>query len=278
MHLYSLPTSIDSPSSKAVGWQPQAYNVSAADARGPYGKSAQVENVVINPLANRWDWGGEGINGDSPGLQVWVDSAANLTSDGSGGQMIKMGEIDSLRNDIMYGSFRIGMKMSTVSGTCAAFFWVRLSQSFSSFAGPRLRSPPKADEPPVQEQYTRDRPRVPLPPSNGEQQLVLPEPRHPIPPQRSSKLQRRTNLNLRPAPSALPPRRRLPRIPLRLDPNTNLLLRRRRLPCELRPIRPQRARLTDAQPLEQRRPELERQATSLGRRADSQLHQSVLQH
>ncbi|GAB7347084.1 hypothetical protein MBLNU459_g3215t1 [Dothideomycetes sp. NU459] len=125
LHLYSLPTSTDSPSSKAVGWQPQVYNVSAANARGPYGKSAQLENIILNPLATRWDWGGEGVNGGSPGLQVWVDSIANLTSDGSGGQMIRIGEIDSLRTDIIYGSFRVGMKMSNVSGTCAAFFWYR---------------------------------------------------------------------------------------------------------------------------------------------------------
>ena len=31
-------------------WQPQNYTVSAADARGPYGKNASLSNVVSNPL------------------------------------------------------------------------------------------------------------------------------------------------------------------------------------------------------------------------------------
>jgi beta-glucanase (GH16 family) len=38
--------------------------------------------------------------------------------------MVRSGEIDSLRRDMRYGSFRVGMKMSDVPGTCAAFFWV----------------------------------------------------------------------------------------------------------------------------------------------------------
>lgn len=130
----------------------------------------------------------------------------------------------------------------------------------------------------VQKQHPRDRPRISLPPSYQKQQLRLPEPGHPIAPQRSSELQRRANLNLQPPPAALPPRRRLPRIPLRLDALANFLLRRRRLSRQLRPIRPRRTRHTDAEPLEQRRSELERRPTGLKRRIDGQLHKSVLQH
>ncbi|KAF1345913.1 concanavalin A-like lectin/glucanase domain-containing protein, partial [Delphinella strobiligena] len=131
LHLYTLPDSIGVPVSKQIGWAPQAYNVSPVAARGPYGKSAEVGNVVLNPLNETYDWGGvEGRNGGDPGLQIWVRGVHN-TSDWSipgsdaEGQMVRIGEIDSLRQDVRYGSFRIGMKMATVEGTCAAFFWYR---------------------------------------------------------------------------------------------------------------------------------------------------------
>lgn len=40
--------------------------------------------------------------------------------------MVRSGEIDSLRRDMRYRSFRVAMKMSDVAGICAAFFWVSL--------------------------------------------------------------------------------------------------------------------------------------------------------
>ena len=102
------------------------YNVSASDARGPYGKSAQLENVVANPLSNIYDWGGMGEDGADPGLQL----RTRKIEDGQGtGALIGMGEIASERNDMLYGSFRIGVKMNGVRGTCGAFFWVSYSIS-----------------------------------------------------------------------------------------------------------------------------------------------------
>lgn len=130
LHLYTLPTSVSSSDSKAVGWTPQAYNISPTAARGPYGKSAEVDNVVLNPLNSTYDWGGqEGVNGGAPGLQLWVRGVANLsdyvdTDIAERGKMVRVSEIDSLRTDVRYGSFRIGMKMAAIEGTCAAFFWV----------------------------------------------------------------------------------------------------------------------------------------------------------
>lgn len=132
MHLYHVPQSIDDDlSSESIGWQPQAYNVTPTEARGPYGKSAELNNVVANPLTSRWDWGGEGKLGGDPGLQLWVRGKNNLSDvDGattSQGQMVRIAEIDAQRDDMFYGSFRIAMKTSTVPGTCSAFFWVRHS-------------------------------------------------------------------------------------------------------------------------------------------------------
>jgi beta-glucanase (GH16 family) len=106
-----------------VGWAVQAYNISPRIARGPYGKSAELENVVLNPLPTRNDWTGEGILGGAPGLQLWVRSQQDLLAV-AGDQMVRVGEIDSMRQDMRYGSFRVGMKMSDIPGTCAAFFWV----------------------------------------------------------------------------------------------------------------------------------------------------------
>lgn len=39
-------------------------------------------------------------------------------------------EMDSKRLDLHWGSFRAGMKVSDVNGTCAAFFWVSPSSPF----------------------------------------------------------------------------------------------------------------------------------------------------
>ncbi|KAI5260804.1 concanavalin A-like lectin/glucanase [Aureobasidium subglaciale] len=124
LHLYNLPNSVDIPESEAVGWAVQAYNNTPTTARGPFGKAAEIDNVVLNPLSSRKDWAGEGALGGAPGLQVWVRSQQDLLGP-VGSQMVRMGEINSLRRDMRYGSFRVGMKMSGVKGTCAAFFWYR---------------------------------------------------------------------------------------------------------------------------------------------------------
>lgn len=81
------------------------------------GKQAELSNVIPNPLKDSSAWSGSGINGGDAGLQLWV--RAN-DSDG----MVPIGEIDGTRDDMLYGSFRVGMKLSPVNGTCGAFFWV----------------------------------------------------------------------------------------------------------------------------------------------------------
>lgn len=125
LHLYNLPNSVDVPASEDVGWAVQAYNLTPSAARGPYGKAAETENVILNPLPSRKDWTGEGKLGGAPGLQLWVRGQQDLLGP-VGDQMVRSGEIDSLRRDMRYGSFRVGMKLSEVAGTCAAFFWVSL--------------------------------------------------------------------------------------------------------------------------------------------------------
>jgi hypothetical protein len=88
LHLYSLQ---DNPC-----WRPQEYNVTATDARGDEGKLATPLNIVPNPLP-QWDsWNGSGVLDGDPGLRVWVNSTV---IDG----MIPMGELASVRSDMLYG-------------------------------------------------------------------------------------------------------------------------------------------------------------------------------
>lgn len=103
-------------------WIPQAYNVTPDASRGPYGKASKVENVVTNPNGRMYDWNGPGVRGEDPGLQLWVKNDVVGVDGGNG---VPMAEIVSARDDILYGSFRIGMKTTQISGTCGAFFMYR---------------------------------------------------------------------------------------------------------------------------------------------------------
>lgn len=102
----------------ASGWIPETYTVNAKDARGPFGKNASPQQIALNPLKSRYDWAGNGINGGDAGAQVFV--RGGNPKDG----MIPMGEMTTNRTDILYGSFRAGVKLTGTPGTCGAFFWV----------------------------------------------------------------------------------------------------------------------------------------------------------
>lgn len=110
------------------GWVPQVYNVSSTAARGAYGKMATLENVRANPLKNSWDWAGEAVEGGDAGLQLVVRSEPVE-------KMVPIGEVVASRTDMLYGSFRVAMKLTGLPGTCGAFFWVRLVFSLSGRLG-----------------------------------------------------------------------------------------------------------------------------------------------
>jgi len=110
LHLTNITTDTD--------WQPQNYTVTPALARGPYGKNASLSNVVTNPLKSKYDWAGDGVNGGDAGLQLYV--RGGIPQDG----LIPMAELATTRSDLLYGTYRVGMKVTPVSGTCGAFFWV----------------------------------------------------------------------------------------------------------------------------------------------------------
>ncbi|SMQ54522.1 unnamed protein product [Zymoseptoria tritici ST99CH_3D7] len=101
-------------------WLPQSYDHSPEASHGPCGKAAGVENVNTNPIHNAWDWTGPGIHGQDPGLQLWTE---HMYTDISSYSMIPIAEVVSTRDDILYGSFRIGLKTSAVNGTCGGFYF-----------------------------------------------------------------------------------------------------------------------------------------------------------
>lgn len=101
-------------------WRRQGFNVTPAVARGPYGESLQVSQVVSNPLVNNFSYTGPSQLGGDAGLQLFV--RGGIPSDG----LIPVAEVNSVREDMLWGSYRAAMKLTIIPGTCGAFFWVSL--------------------------------------------------------------------------------------------------------------------------------------------------------
>lgn len=118
LHLKNLSTNTD--------WSPQNYTVTPAAARGPWGKNASLSNILTNPLASKYDWGSDDVLG---GLELYVTGVGN---EGAGG-LVGMAELSSVREDMLYGSFRASVMFTGERGTCGAWFWVRLLLSISLY-------------------------------------------------------------------------------------------------------------------------------------------------
>ncbi|KAJ4334570.1 hypothetical protein N0V95_009134 [Ascochyta clinopodiicola] len=109
---------MDTKNITEYGWRPQVYNVSvpADNQRIAFGKEFSMGNIIPNPLKDSKKWAGDSDHGGDAGLELWVrGNHANGFVNGS--------EIVSVRDDILLGSFRVGMKLSNSSGTCGAFFF-----------------------------------------------------------------------------------------------------------------------------------------------------------
>jgi hypothetical protein len=98
-------------------WVPQAWKVGREASRGPYGRRTELRNVVSNP-AKQHNISAEGVNGDLAGLELYVRKLES-----SDQEYISVAEVDTRRTDLLYGSFRAGIRTSGVNGTCGAFFW-----------------------------------------------------------------------------------------------------------------------------------------------------------
>lgn len=97
-----------------TAWIRQEYNVTAEDGRGTHGKAFQSDNVHTVP----------GEDGKEASLELVVGS--NLLAGA-----VPAAEMDSTREDLHWGSYRAGIKMTSVSGTCGAFFWVRCPETIA---------------------------------------------------------------------------------------------------------------------------------------------------
>ncbi|TLS24446.1 hypothetical protein PpBr36_08776 [Pyricularia pennisetigena] len=98
-------------------WLGQTWNKSSESARGQFGEVFSKDNIVPNPArSSRVIRVDTGVNGQPAGLDLIVRS--KLVDD-----MVPSAELDSARSDILWGSFRAGLKLTGDPGTCAAFFW-----------------------------------------------------------------------------------------------------------------------------------------------------------
>ena len=77
-----------------------------------------IGSVFSNPISNHSQWSGPGVKGPDAGLQLTVDSGLPVNG------YIKTAQMDSAREDLLWGTYRAGMKLTKVAGTCASFFWV----------------------------------------------------------------------------------------------------------------------------------------------------------
>lgn len=99
--------------SQSQKWERQQFNVTAEDGRGKYGKAFMADNIDTELSPSE-----EGSSSrDDLGLGFRVGGALDNNS-------VPVAELDSTRMDLHWGSYRAGMKVTGVKGTCAAFFWV----------------------------------------------------------------------------------------------------------------------------------------------------------
>jgi len=92
--------------------------VTPEKGRGPFGMNYTIESVVSNPIVNHSQWVGPGMDGPNAGLQLMVDSGLPVSG------YIKTAQMNSAREDLLWGTYRAGLKLTNIPGTCASFFWV----------------------------------------------------------------------------------------------------------------------------------------------------------
>ncbi|KAF8445274.1 glycoside hydrolase family 16 protein [Terfezia claveryi] len=97
-------------------WVLQEWKIDNSISRGPYGRMTVPGNAISNP-AKDLAVSDEGILGREAGLELYVRKLQ------PGDQYVSVVEADSYRNDMIYGSFRAGIKTTGINGTCGAFFW-----------------------------------------------------------------------------------------------------------------------------------------------------------
>ncbi len=91
---------------KPSEWRPQTYNKTVEASHGQYGRLYSNATTLANTA------------GSGAGLQLIVSS-------GIIDNLVPSAEVAAKRKDFFHGTYRVGMKLSSEPGTCAAFYWVR---------------------------------------------------------------------------------------------------------------------------------------------------------
>lgn len=114
-------------------WTRQQFNVSAESGRGKYGKSFEVENVFsyAGPKVFEHQDAKRDVKKSPRAMGLRVGSIPTAMG------AIGAAEIDSARTDMFWGSYRVLMRLTRASGTCAAFFWVWTHFELKSLRGVR---------------------------------------------------------------------------------------------------------------------------------------------
>ncbi|KAF5021678.1 hypothetical protein F66182_6298 [Fusarium sp. NRRL 66182] len=92
-------------------WVRQEFTVSAEAGRGNYSKAFVPENVKTRQTKVQDQFVRD------LGLELLVGSVVSKDD------AVPASEVDTARHDLHWGSFRAGMKLTAIKGTCAAFFW-----------------------------------------------------------------------------------------------------------------------------------------------------------
>ncbi|KAI1805773.1 glycoside hydrolase family 16 protein [Daldinia bambusicola] len=98
------------------GWTPQEFNMSSEVARGPYGQAFGLQNVISNNIADEQVFNGTGPRGGDAGLKLVVGSEIE-------NGMVPCADVSTTDEHYFHGTFRAGIKVTDVPGTCSAFFW-----------------------------------------------------------------------------------------------------------------------------------------------------------
>jgi hypothetical protein len=84
-----------------------------------------TSNVISNAVNDAMNWTGPGMLGGLPGLQLVVSGGTPSTA------YINTAQVNSVRTDLLYGSYRFLANLPNMNGTCSAMFAVSVTHQKS---------------------------------------------------------------------------------------------------------------------------------------------------
>ncbi|KAK7935402.1 glycoside hydrolase family 16 protein [Apiospora marii] len=103
-------------------WARQAFTKSAGAARGPFGEAYVTGNAMsdISATATTKNRKSSSDNNNDSGAGAGLELlVGGKVVDG----MVQNAEVATTELDYFYGTYRVGLKVTDVPGTCTAFFW-----------------------------------------------------------------------------------------------------------------------------------------------------------